>query len=533
MLAQSCRFLQLLSLHTAPRSPSAVCNAPNAANEAAQRNALSFRVREALLEADEQPYNVGYRLENERPIRINLDLLVHRGRVLSRRGQREGAIATYQRCIELDPLDGRAFIALAKLQEKAGLMEEPAASLQLGLRWNPDSAHLLQAYGSMQERRGLDDDALHYYGQAVRVSPSHAPAWVAIALMLQRRRKGAAGWRCLQIARSVAPRSYFVWQVVGQWHRRAGELSSAREAFRRSLELNAQNVATLHAWGVLEWRCGHVDLAAQLFQRGMQIQPHNKYVLQSWSCMEAKSGSSQYAAELFATAKERKLDGALWQARAMQHKAEGRIPQARRAFEAGIACEASHMPLYNGWGIMEDELANVTAARQIFQRGVWVAPTHPRTVGLWTSWALLEERQGDAKTAREYLRNGLRADRFSVSVRSVWAAMEARYGDYGAARQLFEDALRIDPANANVWAAYEEMERAARQPAAAARVSMRATIALQLAGEPAGLAIGGAPLPTKGLEEAARAAQLWVSEQQSAAQSATSTAYLREEYGDL
>ena len=36
------------------------------------------------------------------------------------------------------------------------------------------------------------------------------------------------------------------------------------------------------------------------------------------------------------------------------------------------------------------------------------------------------------------LRAALRADRFSVSTRSVWAAMEARSQEYGAARQLFE-----------------------------------------------------------------------------------------------
>lgn len=38
------------------------------------------------------------------------------------------------------------------------------------------------------------------------------------------------------------------------------------------------------------------------------------------------------------------------------------------------------------------QLNNVTAARAIFQRGVWERPSHPRTVELWTSWALLEER---------------------------------------------------------------------------------------------------------------------------------------------
>ncbi len=63
---------------------------------------------------------------------------------------------------------------------------------------------------------------------------------------------------------------------------------------------------------------------------------------------------------------------------------------------------------------MEMELGNVTAARAIFQRGVWERPSHPRTVELWTTWALLEERCGDTPAAREYLRAAIRAERFSV-----------------------------------------------------------------------------------------------------------------------
>ena len=62
---------------------------------------------------------------------------------------------------------------------------------------------------------------------------------------------------------------------------------SAREAYRRSLQLNQRNAATFHAWGVLEWRCGNTELATQLFRKGLEASPTNRYILQSWACMEA------------------------------------------------------------------------------------------------------------------------------------------------------------------------------------------------------------------------------------------------------
>ena len=79
--------------------------------------------------------------------------------MLLRRGDVEEAIATWRRCQQLDPCDGRAWIAMAKHQAKMGAFAEAEATMQEGLRWEPGSAYLLQSYGQLQERRGRQDDA--------------------------------------------------------------------------------------------------------------------------------------------------------------------------------------------------------------------------------------------------------------------------------------------------------------------------------------------------------------------------------------
>ena len=264
---------------------------------------LAFRVRDAILDEEERPY-VLWSEDGPKPLKINLDLLNWRARELERRRdvkpmpqrpfffpaqvryffadlipvrvcppslarQVDGARKTFEYCCSLDPNDGRAWIARARLQEKDGLPENAEALLKEGLQWEPSSAYLLQAYGSLQERRGKGDEALELYAAAVRGDPRHAPAWVASGLLLERRRQHDAAATCLLMAKSVAPKSYFVWQVIGEWHKRRGELSSAREAYRRSLQQNPRNAATFHAWGVLEWRCGHQELATQV-EMGMQ-----------------------------------------------------------------------------------------------------------------------------------------------------------------------------------------------------------------------------------------------------------------------
>ena len=234
-----------------------------AASAAAAKNALSFRVRDALLDDEERPYLI-WKEENRRPLAINLDLLNHRARTLVRRRDAAGAEETWARCVELDPLDGRAYLGLAKLRRGRGDDGGAEAALRDGLRALPRSAYLLQAYGQLLERRGLADDALQLYARALRSEPAHEASWVACSLLLQRRKQRAAAWQCLQFARAVAPSSYFVWQVIGQWHAREGEVAAARDAFKRSLRINVNNAATLHAWGVLEWRCANQELAAEV-----------------------------------------------------------------------------------------------------------------------------------------------------------------------------------------------------------------------------------------------------------------------------
>ena len=366
---------------------------------AAPDEGLAFRVRDAILDSEEKPFLV-WSEKGPTPLKANLDLLTYRAKVLDRRGDMDGAKDTLEYCCRIDPNDGRAWLHRARLAERAGRLDESQELLQEGLRWEPSSCYLLQAHGALQQRRGRSDEALELYCAAARSNPRHAPSWVSLGLLLEQRRQPDAAAVCFQLASGVAPRSYFVWQVLGEWRKRRGELGSAREAYRRSLQFNKRNAATFHAWGVLEWRCGHHELATQLFRKGLEVSPRNRYLLQTWACMEARVGQSDEAAMRFARAGKRSKrmaggDGATWQARAMQHKAEGRLSRARDAFSRGVAVDPRHVPLYHAWAQLECDHYNTSAARALYQRGVWASRNERETTSLWSAWALLEERAGE------------------------------------------------------------------------------------------------------------------------------------------
>ena len=55
-------------------------------------DALAFRVRDALLDEEEKPYLI-WSESGPKPLKLNLDLLNHRARVLERRRDIDGALA--------------------------------------------------------------------------------------------------------------------------------------------------------------------------------------------------------------------------------------------------------------------------------------------------------------------------------------------------------------------------------------------------------------------------------------------------------
>ena len=257
------------------------------------------------------------------------------------------------------------------------------------------------------------------------------------------------------MAKSVAPRSYYVWQVVGEWHKRRGELSSAREAYRRSLSHNPRNAATFHAWGVLEWRCSHQELATQLFRKGLEVSPFNRYILQSWACMEARSGRSEEAQRLFAELPRRRRRRGPKRPTARRGKPRRCTPrpratsrEARRCIEEGVRVDPRHVPLYHAWGHWEH------GREQRAQRVTSISAACGRAATIATRSRCGRRgrcsRSGRGTTSR----CAPTCARHSAAISGpstcdfVWGSLEARAGAIDTARQLFEGAVRLDPTNA-------------------------------------------------------------------------------------
>lgn len=62
---------------------------------------------------------------------------------------------------------------------------------------------------------------------------------------------------------------------------------------------------------------------------------------------------------------------------------QGRIEEARAAFQEGLRVERNHIPLWQAWGVFEAGLGNHDVARDIFRKGVESNPHSRDLVWIW------------------------------------------------------------------------------------------------------------------------------------------------------
>lgn len=100
---------------------------------------LTAKVRGALLDEEERVVEA-----KGRPLKVNLDLLNYHARRAKERKQPEKALSLLAKCIRLDPYDGRAWLATAKLFEMQGSYNSARDWLNQGIMYSPSNPYLLQ-----------------------------------------------------------------------------------------------------------------------------------------------------------------------------------------------------------------------------------------------------------------------------------------------------------------------------------------------------------------------------------------------------
>ncbi len=164
------------------------------------------------------------------------------------KGKPEDAIKTISKIVEQNPTSGEAQVALARLQERLGNLDEAVAALTKAksMTTGAAKAEVLAALASMDLLRGTAKDALADAKQSVELAPT--PSTLAALARAQARSMDAPN-ALLTADKAVAagPSSALAHEARGVALAALGRNEDAAAAFRKALELDPK-LSRARAW---------------------------------------------------------------------------------------------------------------------------------------------------------------------------------------------------------------------------------------------------------------------------------------------
>ncbi|XWS14198.1 hypothetical protein CRYUN_Cryun36dG0102800 [Craigia yunnanensis] len=107
------------------------------------------------------------------------------------------------------------------------------------------------------------------------------------------------------------------------------------------------------------------------------------------------------------------------------------------------------------WAVLENKMGNIRRARELFDAATVADKRH---IAAWHGWAVLELKQGSVKKARHLLAKGLKFCGGNEYVYQTLALLEAKANRSEQARYLFRQAIKCNPKCCASWLAWAQLE---------------------------------------------------------------------------
>lgn len=408
--------------------------------------------------------------QQQRPLRINLDLALYRARQKrivansSRHKHDRSRVMrevedALRRCMALFPEDGRSYVSLGKLLVQQRRFDEALTLYEEGCTaTGGTNAHIWAAWAYLAAKLNNVSLARKLYDAAIVANPQHAAAWHGWGLLekeqgnfLRARDLWLKGIQSLR----KNPNPY-LYQSLAVLAAEMDCVEESRKWFREGTRtvMGRASHALWQAWALMEQKQGDRSVVRALFKRGLEASPRSRYTHLSWALWERAEGNVEEARRLFkAGADLNPRDAAILQAWALLEEEQGHLDEARRLLRWGSKVDPQHLYIWQAWGVLEYRQQKYDAARELFQQGIWAAPPRAKSVSfVFQAWAMLERDAGNTELARELFKCAVKADPKSVPSWLVWAQMEEDMGFLQRASELRSYSLQerveiVKPAN--------------------------------------------------------------------------------------
>eukprot|EP00268_Persea_americana_P021433 TRINITY_DN2137_c0_g1_i1.p1 TRINITY_DN2137_c0_g1~~TRINITY_DN2137_c0_g1_i1.p1 ORF type:complete len:542 (+),score=136.78 TRINITY_DN2137_c0_g1_i1:1361-2986(+) len=135
---------------------------------------------------------------------------------------------------------------------------------------------------------------------------------------------------------------------------------------------------------------------------------------------------------------------------------QSKMDDARLVYERGCqATQGENSYIWQCWAVLENKIGNIRKARELFDAATVADRRH---IAAWHGWAVLELKQGNIKKARSLLAKGLKYCGGNEYIYQTLALLEAKGNRIKQARYLFRQATLCNPKSCASWLAWAQVE---------------------------------------------------------------------------
>ncbi|KAM7488063.1 hypothetical protein LguiB_025547 [Lonicera macranthoides] len=135
---------------------------------------------------------------------------------------------------------------------------------------------------------------------------------------------------------------------------------------------------------------------------------------------------------------------------------QSKMNEARAVYEKGCQATQGENPfIWQCWAVLENKMGNIRRARELFDAATVADRKH---AGAWHGWAMLELKVGNIKKARNLLGKALKYCGGNEYVYQTLAMLESKANRHEQARYLFRQATKCNPKSCASWLAWAQLE---------------------------------------------------------------------------
>jgi protein O-GlcNAc transferase len=195
------------------------------------------------------------------------------GDIQERLGDRAGAIESWRRAVTLQPALSLAHVRLGIALQESGELAQAIAHFVFAVQSRPEDARAWNNLAAALLSQGNVAQAEIAARQALAIDPRHPTANLNLGRALLAQRRPAEAVPVLEQAVDSAPRDARAWDLLGMGRAEAGALLAGKEAFARSVQLDATLAASWVRLGEASLGLGLCGEAVEAYRRAEALGP--------------------------------------------------------------------------------------------------------------------------------------------------------------------------------------------------------------------------------------------------------------------